>query len=245
MRIEKPDISNYFINYQEHGMIEKATLTDSIAHVINHENRHIDEFEDYARFHNKDIVSENITISYKFIDGKIVAVAGKATALMKEKQPDTKSLTDTANNESTGNQSLVTPANNLPENQKIDGAINRIESALAKIETEIGKTENESADDNESTNALTQTKPDKALLEAKRRALASKLNKLKSEKMKKTFEELLQGVEQLFEDAANIMKAINGLKAGNENYPTADKNNKVKVPDYSMQYTGLMLDAMM
>jgi hypothetical protein len=246
MQVERTDINDYFISYQGHGMIEKATKTNSIAHVINHENRHINEFKDYARFHNKEISQENITINYQFIDGKIVAVAGKATAVLKDKPPDENSVT-----EARQTKTVETPFNgesgkNISLDQKLDKISNRIESALAKIDSELSKIENSnSTDENALANPISELTPDNTALEAKKSELTTKLNQIKSEKLEKQSENILNDVAQLFADAANIMKAINGLKASNENNKNTDEYNKMNIPDYSTQYTGLLLDTMM
>jgi len=49
---------------------------------------------------------------------------------------------------------------------------------------------------------------------------------------------------ELTGDASNLLNAIYALKSGNENRGFSDKYSKIEVPDYPMQYTGLMLDTM-
>lgn len=55
---------------------------------------------------------------------------------------------------------------------------------------------------------------------------------------------LLNGLNILIDQAANLMKAIFGLKSGQQIEQNPDNNysEDVSIPDYSMLFTGILLD---
>jgi len=85
-------------------MLEKASKTNSIGHVIAPENRHLSQFRNPARFSGKEIIRENISVRYAFVDDKLVAVADEATAVMRDKPKDASNL---------GVKSASKPANDM------------------------------------------------------------------------------------------------------------------------------------
>jgi len=247
MKIDKADISNYFISYQGHGMIEHATSTNSIAHVINHERRHIAQFEDQANFENKEIVSEEITINYQYIDGKIVAVAGRAKAIMRDKAGD--DLKTSMVKIQNGPSDLEGASQmNLPskQDQQLDQAIQKIEAALTKIQNMLDRIDDGKGnpDDESAAAAIKDVRQNKEALERKRQELSARLNEIRSKKLEKMAKDLLSGIARLMNDSVNLIKAIYSLKSGKEKPDSSDEYAKMEVPDYSLQYTGLLFDTM-
>jgi hypothetical protein len=243
MQIQAPDISDYNISYAGHGMIEHATKTNSIAHVVAHENRHLDHFESYARFHGKEIIREDISIRYEYVDGKIVAVAGKATAAMRDKpveQQDQQSELQTA-----APKSLESPtiSQDSARKAKIDALLGKIEMALRRVEKKLESTEkNAGSLDSRESGRLASIRARKLQLEAKKKEVQKTRNELTAEKMQEVVKELLGGAAALISQSANLVRAIYGLKSGNEIDEAPDKNNEVLLPDYSMLCTGTLLD---
>lgn len=238
MDIRRADINNYLISYKGHGMIEHATSSNSIGHVVNHELRHLAEFESRAKTRNLEIVKEDITLRYQFIDGKIVAVGGKATAVARLKNSD---------HNQTPNINIITnPSPNSTEGQainnvsinSIDRLLNKIESALSKIKSRLeGYSETDNGgEESESINKIG--------LEVKKDKLESKLVELRAKKLEITQKEILGSLTELMGDTLNLLSAIYSLKGGNENRANTDKYSKIEVPDNPMQYTGLILDTM-
>ncbi len=219
-------------------MIEHATSSNSIGHVVNHEQRHLGEFERRAEAHNLEVIKEDITIRYQFIDGKIVAVGGKATAIAREKSAGHNQAPQVDLNGGPGSVSTESYAIDSISNNIIDRLVSRVESALAKIKSRLeGLSETD-------TSGQFERSPNKIELENKKAKLESKLAELKSKRLEITQKEILGGLTELTGDASNLLNAIYALKSGNENRGFSDKYSKIEVPDYPMQYTGLMLDTM-
>jgi hypothetical protein len=238
MDIRRIDLNSFLISYRGHGMTEHATSSNSIGHVVNHELRHLAEFESRAKARNLDVIKEDITLRYQFIDGKIIAVAGKATMIAREKSagnnlapPDyPKGSPDSI---SAGSQTVEGIPNNM-----IDRLVKKVESALSKIESRL------EAYYETDTSGQLEGSLNKIELEIKKEKLESKLAELKSKRLEITQKEILGGLSELTGDASNLLNAIYALKSGNENSKSSDKYSKIDVPDYPMQYTGLMLDTM-
>jgi len=239
MAIRPADISDYLISYRGHGMIEHATTSNSTGHVINHEQRHIAEFENRTRIRGQKIVREDISISYKFIKGKIVAVGGEATAAAKPEadsnsgvQIDSKSAISSPE----FGQSASAPDS---ATNKIDNLLNKIENALSTIRNRLDDITTADGQDKTEHSALEENR-----LDSKKQKLESKLAELKSEKFELTQKEILSGLVEMMNDTANLLGAIYAIKTGNENSDSSDNYSKVEVPEYSMKYTGLILDTM-
>jgi len=246
MRVEKPILSESTINYKGHGMIEKASASNSIGHVIAHENRHLQEFRNRAIYQGKEILSENISIKYEFRDGKLVAVAGEATATMKEKPKETSESSDY----SQSNQPVIEIDRNSSDEEnsvkrKLDVFLSRIDAALIKLDSKLNQSENNqdsrlrTGDEN-----LARIRQKRVELESKKKEIQSKKNRLDAEKLNELTEQLLEGLSELAEQTSNLMKAIYGFKSGKQSGQNSDNNNELEVPDYSMLYTGMLLDTM-
>ena len=247
MQVNNPGIQDYLISYKGHGQIELAAKTNSIGHVVAHENRHIQHYRSYAQFHNKEIVRENISIRYAFIDGKLTAVAGKATAVMRDKQepPDSQFQVQSPDN-ALQISDVIAPDSEAQKKQKLDVLLTRIDTALNKLDTRIEKADDSSAAGSEQTDSskLSRLVQKRANLEAKKKEIAAKKNKLDADKLTKMVEDLLAGIAGLFGQAAGLMKANYELKAGKQNSGSVDKGYEVEVPDYSMLFTGIVVDTM-
>jgi hypothetical protein len=239
MNIQSADLSSYLISYKGHGMIEHASSSNSIGHVVNHEQRHLAQFENRARFRNQEIISEDINISYKLIDGKIIAVAGKATAVVKDKLSDNQSTSSTSNSQSGPPRTDSADSQKPGVDNRIDQLMNKIEAALSTINNRL-----------EGITQFTKQEPtgdssaDRSRLEIKKQKLEAKMAELKAKKLELTSREILGGLAELVDDSANLLSAIYKLKSGNENRSSTDEYSKIEVPEYSMQYTGLMLNTM-
>lgn len=246
MQIDKSNIGDSIISYKGHGMIETASRLNSIGHVIAHENRHLQQFRNRAMYQGKEISSENITIKYEFRDGKIIAVAGEATAIIKDKPPQKQELPeDLPTNQTSINIEKSYNNKNNSIKQKLDTLLSRIDAALNKFDTKLSEAENSQDNkyNNENSN-LAQLRLKKSKLELKKKEIQNKKNELNAEKVNELSEQLLKGISDLSEQAANLMKAINGLKYGKQIEQNPDNNNELEVPDYSMLYTGMLLDTM-
>lgn len=247
MQVNSPDISDYLVSYKGHGMIEKATLTDSIGHVVAHENRHIQHYRSYAQFHDKEIVSEDISVRYAFIDGKLVAVAGKATAIMRDEDESNRdSIRVNSAEKAQAMPDVNSDGENSEKQKKLDVLLARIETALSKIDARLEKSEKEAGESNNSPGFLeiAQLKQKRVSLEAKKQEIAGKKNMIESEKLKKMVEDLLSGIAGLFDQAAGLIKANYAVKSGNQIGQQSDKESKIEVPDYSMLFTGIVVDTM-
>jgi len=227
-------------------MTERASVTDSIGHVIAHENRHIAHYRNYARYNDKEIIREDISVRYEFIDGKIVAVAGQATAVMKDK-PEEKSagIQIEAPKGSQIDIAVDESAEMDQKKMKLDVIISRLEAALDQVSAKIDTAENEQGNmpvaDQEK---IADLKQKKIKLEDKKREIVKKRNMLDAEKLKDMVKDLLMGLNTLVDQAANLLKAIYGLKSGQqiEQNSDNDNNEEVTIPDYSMLFTGILLD---
>lgn len=238
MDIRRTDFNDFLISYKGHGMTEHAASSNSIGHVVNHEQRHLREFENRAKARNLEVIKEDITLRYQFIDGKIMAVGGRATAIAREKSTgdnlelaiDPNGIPDPVSN---GSQEV-----NGISNDMINRLVNRLESALSKIKSRL-----EGLDETDTLGQF-EGSPNKIDLEMKKEKLESKLAELKSRKLEITQKEILGGLTELTDDSSNLLNVIYALKSGNENRGSSDKYSKIEVPDYPMQYTGLILDTM-
>ncbi len=247
MRIDKSGIGDSIISYKGHGMIETASRLNSIGHVIAHENRHLQQYRNRAMYQGKEITSEDITVKYEFRDGVLVAVAGEAKATMRDKPEDTSEQSDVL--EVARNQPVDTNADigNEENNkkQKLDILLTRIDAALNKLDSKLGESEKESESGSRSENGnLAQLRQKRVELEQKRKEINNKKNKLNAEKLNELTEQLLEGLSDLTEQASKLMKSIYGLKTGKQIEQNPDNSNELEVPDYSMLYTGMLLDTM-
>jgi hypothetical protein len=227
-------------------MTERAAVTNSIGHVIAHENRHLAHYRNYARYKDKEIIREDISVRYEYIDGKIVATAGQATAVMKNElnEKSAEILIDSHK----GSQIDIAVDESVETDQKkmkLDAIISKLEAALDKVSAKIGAAENVQGNmpvaDQEK---IADLKQKKIKLEDKKREIIKKRNMLDAEKLKDMVKDLLMGLNALVDQAASLMKAIYGLKSGQQIEQNSDKDNNedVPIPDYSMLFTGILLD---
>ncbi len=70
------------IRYKGHGQLESASPSSSVGHVVLHELRHVHEFHARAEQERRAILHEDVDIQFAFVDGQLVAIAGRATAVM-------------------------------------------------------------------------------------------------------------------------------------------------------------------
>ena len=85
----RPPDQPQMISYHGHGTIERAAPGQSVAHVMAHERAHIASYRSMAFQRGYDIAEQDIGIRFEMRDGKLVAVAGEATArLEKRSEPD-------------------------------------------------------------------------------------------------------------------------------------------------------------
>jgi hypothetical protein len=227
-------------------MLERASRSNSIGHVIAHENRHLAQFRNRARFSGKEIIRENISVRYEFVDGKIVAVAGEATAVMRDKPNDGSKLEIEDLDKSKIGLDTGTGNEDNQKMRKLDVILARVGTALNRIGDKLDKAEkNQSGVYDINRDQIAQLRAKKLKLEDKKKEIIKKRNMLNAEKLKKMTEELLGGLTDLIDQAANLFKAIYGLKSGQQIRQDSDNNTSskdVSIPDYSMLFTGMMLD---
>jgi len=243
MRIDSLQVDDSLISYKGHGMVETASKTNSIAHVAAHENRHIAQFRNYARYHNKKIIREDISIRYEFIEGNIVAVAGQATTVMHDK-PEENSIKQVKIPEGTFvDLKAVTIDENFKKEKELDILLTRIEAALNRIEARLEKTDDESMQQiNGQADKAIQLRNKKIKLEEQKRKIEKMRNMISADKLKEMTEELLGGAVALIEQSAKLLNAIVGLKTGNQSEDIPDKYNEVSISDFSLMYTGILFD---
>jgi len=245
MQIAPPDLSDFTISYAGHGMIEQATKTNSIAHVVAHENRHLDHFENYARFHGKEIIHENISIRYEFVEGKIVAVAGEATATIRDKPVENKNHLNEVSSEASATTDVPTISRDSAREAKINALLGRLETALQRVEAELDSSAKNSArTGNRDSDRLASIRARKLQLEAKKKEIQKMRVEMTAEKMQEALKEILGGAAALLSDSAGFVRAIYGLKSGKQISENPDNHNEVSLPDYSLSYTGTLLDTM-
>jgi DNA repair exonuclease SbcCD ATPase subunit len=218
------------ISYQGHGMIEKATGYNATAHVINHELHHLNQYRSIARNTGKEIVSENITLVYQFVNGKLIPVRGKAEAMMVDKE-STAALP--VINQDLSDSSEAETVNSQPEagekaarlEQQLNAQLNELQKRIEQLEQS-----------DESGMQL-------ANLENKQRHLEQLIAKLKGLKARIGMEELnglqndlLRQIEESAMAPKGMLDAIMGLKSGTGN---DDKDlSAVKPREHNQSYNG-------
>ena len=252
MRVDSSNISDAFISYKGHGMIERASRINSIGHVVAHENRHLAHFRNYAEYQGKEITRENITIKYAFVDGKLVAVAGEAKAQMVDKPDDKTSATKSADGSTESNDDNKNDINKIADNaqdeqdskkQKLDVLLSRIESAIKRLDNKLNEIENDQSDQNDkSGDKASRIEYKITRLEEKKDKIISKRNEIEAEELLAMVEDSLKDISELTDQAAGLIEAIYGLKSGKQIGHQTDKQTEVSIPDYSMLFTGMVLD---
>lgn len=76
------------IDYTGHGVVERATESTSVAHVMAHERAHLAQYQTLARAKGLEVVAEDIDIRLEMRNGVPVAVAGQATATLRPPQAE-------------------------------------------------------------------------------------------------------------------------------------------------------------
>ncbi|MCP4581884.1 MAG: hypothetical protein GY839_09710 [candidate division Zixibacteria bacterium] len=227
-------------------MLERASRTNSIGHVIAHENRHLQQFRSHARYQGKEIIRENISVRYEFVDGKITAVAGEATALMRDKPEDELKLDGEAPKKSAIDVEAELANEDDQKKRKLDVILARVDAALNRLGNKLEKAEKDEGGAYDiDQNRIAELRGKKAELEDKKKEIIKKRNMLNAEKLEEMTKELLSGLGDLIDQAANLFKAIYGLKSGQQIEQDSDKKSSsydVSIPDYSMLYTGMLLD---
>jgi hypothetical protein len=230
------------ITYKGHGMLEKASSFNANAHVVNHERHHLQQYRAIAQATGKEVVSENITIQYRFVDGKLIPVKGEATAVLKDKEQKPDILDLEFKNKAEADKNQIKAASNSPQHesgQKIDRIGNRIETQLEKIKAKISELKSEE----ESSFKL-------ASLENKERQLEqikSKIESLKSrsemESSSQALSELLDKIGKELTSPEKLLEAIMGVKTGqtendtDSNSSHASMKNGGEAYDRNMDYS--------
>ncbi len=198
------------ISYHGHGMIEKASSHNAIAHVINHELRHLQQYRARAMYSGKEVVHENITVVYKFVDGKIIPVKGKAEAVIAEKEKPQKHMQD---NEP--------ESESQPCNEKSIDSASDPEKRLNQIENKI--TKNLERTENKLSGKGLSVPDDHEIpgLESKLRMLKQALQKVEGlkakmhmDKLNQAHEEILGGLSDKGSSDEGLLESILGLKVG-------------------------------
>jgi hypothetical protein len=211
-------------------MIEKTTGYNATAHVINHELHHLNQYRSIARNTGKEIVSENITLVYQFVDGRLIPVRGRAEATMVNKESSAaiplikQDLLDSSKMETVKTQS-ETRKKAAKLEQKLNTQLNDLQKQIDRLE-QI----------DESGMRLSN-------LESKKRHLEQLIAKLNSLKARVEMEELgglqndlLRQIEESAMSPQGMLEAIMGLKAENGN---VDEKSSVNQPeDHNQSYNG-------
>ncbi len=200
------------ITYRGHGMLEKASSFNAQAHVVNHERHHLQQYRAIARATGKEVVDENITIQYKFVDGKLIPVKGEATAVLKEKTQNDDTLELSAIKSQAAPRSEVDNSTKKADQAetKIDQIENRIKSQLEKIRGRISEAESE----DDSSMKLAGLKSKERQLEQ----AASKIDNLRArsdiQSQGSSLTQLLEKVGKALMSPEKLMEAIMGVKTG-------------------------------
>ena len=231
------------IIYKGHGMLEKASSYNANAHVVNHERHHLQQYRAIAMATGKEVVCENISIQYQFVDGKLIPVKGEASAVLKQKEakPDTLEI-EFGSMERGGNQDQKTEAS--PQNntdQKIERIENRIESQLEKVKGKISELESE--DDSGFKLASLQNKENQ--LEQIRSKIESLKSGLEMESGGQAMNDLLEKIGNAVMSPQKLLEAIMGVKTGetdeinttSSSHAASEKDERAynRNMDYSLQ----------
>jgi len=80
------DNFNSMLAYSGHGMIEHHPANLTIAGVMGHELGHINSARNTALMTGDKIVSQDIKINYKFVNGRLIAEGGVATTVISKEE---------------------------------------------------------------------------------------------------------------------------------------------------------------
>lgn len=200
------------ITYRGHGMLEKASSFNAQAHVVNHERHHLQQYRAIARATGKEVVDENITIQYKFVDGKLIPVKGEATAVLKEKteSDDTLELSALSRKDANSTEVDNSDQKNNQAGTKIEQIENRIKSQLEKIRGRISEVESK---DDSSMKLAGLNNKERQLEQA-----ASKIDNLHArsdmQSQGNSLNQLLEKVGKALMSPEKLMEAIMGVKTG-------------------------------
>lgn len=218
------------ISYQGHGMIEKVTGYNATAHVINHELHHLNQYRSIARNTSKEIVSENITLVYQFVNGKLIPVRGKAEATMVDKEssaampPINLDLSDSSKTEAVNAQSET--------EEKAARLEQKLNTQLSDLQKQIDRLEQ----NEESGMRLSNLENKKRHLEQ----LIAKLNRLKARVEMEDLSGLQNGLLGQIEESVmapqGMLEAIMGVKTENGNEDEKSSANWPK--DHDQNYNG-------
>lgn len=230
-------ISNYILNnrlaYKGHGQIEHASSNASVGHVMSHELRHLREFENKARAEGKEIRNKQIHVDFEFRNGRLVAVSGKATALLVDKkdkgggilekeEPFTTSKdrpTNIPENHVDTKGSVKIDAPEVNKRQKISQLMTakiKIDNRLQAIEREQKEVEENKQDREEGTVAgpeflrKAHLKQKEYILKLKEQRVESSLQKLEAQRLAELQQDMLKGIIQSQRAAAGLLQTIYG-----------------------------------
>lgn len=89
MAIEKVgDNFNTMLAYSGHGMVEHHPANLTVAGVMGHELGHVNFARNRALMTGEKIVSQNIELKFRMVDGRLIAESGLATTVVAKEQPN-------------------------------------------------------------------------------------------------------------------------------------------------------------
>lgn len=128
--------------YKGHGLIERATPSNSVGHVLLHELRHLQEFQNEARVTGREVVNPRISIDYEFRDGKLVAVSGEARANLVPERTEGSDIFQNLPPQVKGPEKTETSGLFALDTSEIAGADEKMHQTLQKLKSIKGKIEN-------------------------------------------------------------------------------------------------------
>jgi len=199
------------ISYRGHGMTERTSASNATAHVMAHERRHLQEFRNIANASDMEVVSENISVRYEFVDGKLIPVKGEATAVLRDKQETDQAVP------------VAQPEADPESSAGIEGEteVRNLKSRLASMKKAVEKqlddaySELDSLSDAKGTGdvQLTSLKARIAQFEEKLRKIDRLKSEIDSTQLGELQKAVLGSMGRAGESTENIIGAILGLKS--------------------------------
>ena len=201
-----------YISYHGHGQIERAATNSSLIHVDAHERRHITSYYRKALALGAEVKNPRIHYDVEFRDGKLVAVGGKATALIIS-PPDDVQISEPGRD----------AAKTLIENAPVDKAQEPpSQTSSEELVRELQSIQRELKADQEQLEyqkSLENSEADKSLADRKKRDLDQKLDEvnrllaqMRSEQAAETSAELLAAGAETYDVANRIATIARGTR---------------------------------
>jgi hypothetical protein len=223
------------IDYVGHGMIESASPTTSVGHVALHEGRHLSDFEARARREGRVVLAKDVDIHTELRHGVLVAVSGKATAILSrplddaqtqaaDDQPQHVASDERANaKQPGGTEPGAARLEQLDRTSAhIDGELTQARRDIEQAERELhaeGKAASETASDRDHVAAL-------KAREARLRAERSRLERARSEELarraQRTATDLLDAASAATDVALGIALMRSGARRPRKQNGPAD-----------------------